>query len=115
MDCSAKGFEWICHSDHTRNILAFRRLNRAGDELIVLVNFSPVIREDYYIGVPSEGTYKEIFNTDLKKFGGSGIRNRKLPKAKTGQMHGYDQYISVTLPPLSTLIFQPVKQNGMKI
>ena len=115
LDCSAEGFEWICHSDHTRNILAFRRLNRAGDELIVLVNFSPVIREDYYIGVPSEGTYKEIFNTDLKKFGGSGIRNRKLPKAKTGQMHGYDQYISVTLPPLSTLIFQPVKQNGMKI
>ncbi len=115
LDCSRDGFQWICHSDHSRNLLAFRRLDSQGNELIIIVNFSSVLWEDYFIGVPLEGNYKEVFNTDLKKYGGSGIRNRKLSKTKSGQMHGYDQYISITLPPLSTIIFQPVKQNKVKI
>lgn len=115
LDCSRDGFKWICHNDHTRNILAFRRLDREGNELIVLVNFSAEVWEGYYIGVPYEGTYKEIFNTDLKKFGGLGIRNRKLLKAMEGEMHGYDKYISVMVPPLTTLVFQQVKQNKTKI
>ncbi|WP_042350213.1 1,4-alpha-glucan branching protein GlgB [Bacillus massiliigorillae] len=115
LDCSWDGFKWICHNDHTRNILAFRRLDQEGNELIVIVNFSAEEWGNYYIGVPYEGSYKEIFNTDLKKFGGSGKRNRKLLKAIEGNIHDYDKYISVTVPPLTTLVFQQVKQTKTKI
>lgn len=115
LDCSYEGFKWICHNDHSRNVLAFRRIDRGGNEVIVLVNFSATPLEDYYVGVPSEGVYKEIFNSDLKKFGGSGLRNRKLLKSIKGDIHDCEDYISVLLPPLSTLVFQYVKPNKTKI
>ena len=81
----------------------------------MIVNFSSAQWDDYYVGVPEKGTYKEIFNTDLKKFGGEGRRNRKLLKAKEGYIHGFDQYISVCVPPLTTLVFQQIKPNTTKI
>ena len=115
LDCSSDGFSWICHNDHTRNVLAYRRLDREQNELIVIVNFSSAEWDDYYVGVPEKGTYKEVFNTDLKKFGGEGRRNRKLLKAKEGYIHGFDQYISVCLPPLTTLVFQQIKPKTTKI
>lgn len=115
LDCSSDGFSWICHNDHTRNVLAYRRLDRDQNELIVIVNFSSAEWDDYYVGVPETGTYKEVFNTDLKKFGGEGRRNRKLLKAKEGYVHDFDQYISINLPPLTTLVFQHVKPKVTKI
>jgi len=115
LDCSSEGFSWICHNDNTRNVLAFRRIDREQNELIVVINFSSVEWADYYVGVPEAGTYKEIFNTDLKKFGGEGRRNRKLAKAKAGYIHGFDQYISVSLPPLTTLVFQKIKPKITEI
>ena len=54
------------------------------------------------MGVPNPGSYKEILNSDDKKYGGSGVTNGTV-KAKKGPMHGFDQHISLTLPPLSTL------------
>ncbi|MGM9922819.1 MAG: 1,4-alpha-glucan branching protein GlgB [Bacillus sp. (in: firmicutes)] len=115
LDCSRDGFAWICHNDHSRNVLAFRRIDKENNELLILVNFSQSMWEDYYVGVPSEGTYKEIFNTDLKRFGGSGQRNRKLLKSIEGTMHDYEQYISVSLPPLTAIVFQQVQQKKTKI
>ncbi|TKC19307.1 1,4-alpha-glucan branching protein GlgB [Robertmurraya kyonggiensis] len=115
LDCSGDGFKWICHSDHTRNILSFRRMDKAQNELVIVVNFSPVLWEDYYVGVPEKGQYKEIFNTDLKKFGGSGIRNRKLLGTTDEPMHELDQYISITLPPLTTLVIQHTEQKSVRI
>lgn len=115
LDCSSDGFSWICHNDNTRNVLAYRRLDREQNELIVIVNFSSAEWDDYYVGVPEKGTYKEVFNTDLKKFGGEGRRNRKLLKAKEGFVHDFDQYISISLPPLTTLVFQQVKPKVTKI
>ncbi|WP_019155601.1 1,4-alpha-glucan branching protein GlgB [Robertmurraya massiliosenegalensis] len=115
LDCHQEGFKWICHNDHHRNIVAFRRIDKEGNDLIIIVNFSPVLWEDYFVGVPKKGNYKEIFNTDLKKFGGSGIRNRKQLGTRDEQMHGYEQYISMTLPPLTTLVFQHVERNKVKI
>ena len=108
LDCNWEGFQWICHNDHTRNVISFRRRDREGNELIVVVNFSKSEWEDYYLGVPHKGVYKEIFTTDLKKYGGSGFRNRKAAKSEDGHMHGYDQYISITVPPLATLVFEQV-------
>lgn len=115
LDCSSDGFNWICHNDHTRNILAFRRIDREKNELIVIVNFSSAEWDNYYVGVPEKGTYKEVFNTDLKKFGGEGRRNRKLLKEKEGYIHGFDQYISVCLPPLTTVVLQQIKPKKTNI
>ncbi len=112
LDCEWEGFKWICHNDHSRNLLSFRRIDREGNELIVIVNFSPVLWENYYVGVPCEGMYKEIFNTDLKKYGGTGIRNLKWAKTLKGETHGYEQYISVNVPPLTTLVFQQIKNKS---
>jgi len=115
LDCSWDGFKWICHNDNTRNIVSFRRIDRDGKELIVIVNFSPVLWEDYHIGVPSEGAYKEIFNTDLKKYGGEGIRNRTQLKSKEEHLYGYEHRISITVPPLTTLVLEQVKARKKKI
>ncbi|MGM9928517.1 MAG: 1,4-alpha-glucan branching protein GlgB [Bacillus sp. (in: firmicutes)] len=115
LDCFSEGFRWICHNDYARNTLAFRRIDREGKELIVLVNFSPMLWENYYVGVPENGSYKEIFNTDLKKYGGSGIRNRKLLKPEKGDVHDYEQYIALDLPPLSTIVLEQFNQPRTKI
>lgn len=115
LDCTWEGFEWICHNDRNRNVLAFRRIDREHNELIIVVNFSAILLENYYLGVPNKGGYKEIFNSDLKKFGGFGLRNRKLLVAKDGMMHEHEQYVSINLPPLSTLVFQQVKEKRIKV
>lgn len=114
-DSSWDGFEWICHSDHSRNVLAFRRLDRDKNELIVIVNFSKELWEDYYLGVPKKGAYKEIFNTDIKEFGGAGIQNSDSLITMAGRIHDFDQYISLTLPPLSTLVLQDEQRDRVKI
>lgn len=115
LDCSWEGFEWICHTDNTRNVIAFRRKDRDENELIVIVNFSNALWEDYYLGVPKKGTYQEIINTDKKEFGGSGIENLGLLQTVDGWIHEKDQYISLHLPPFSTLVFQYVQPNRVKI
>lgn len=115
LDCSWEGFQWICHNDHTRNIISFRRIDREENELVIVVNFSSVVWENYYLGVPFKGAYREVFNTDLKKFGGTGLRNRKLLLTKDEPMHNHDQYIEIDIPPLTALVFQYVKKEKVKI
>ncbi|MGN1402120.1 MAG: 1,4-alpha-glucan branching protein GlgB [Bacillus sp. (in: firmicutes)] len=115
LDTSWDGFRWICHSENTKNIVSFRRIDRSGNELVIVVNFASVTWDNYYIGVPEEGSYKEIFNTDLKKYGGSGVRNRKLLKTKVGHMHGYEQYISLQLPPLGAIVLRHQENPKIKI
>lgn len=104
-DKSWEGFKWISNDDYSQNVISFYRENTSGERLIAVCNFAPVIRENYKIGVPQLGTYKEIFNSDLIEFGGSGIRNKKI-KAKKTKMHGLKQSISVTLPPLSVIYLE---------
>ena len=73
--------------------------------LLVVCNFNPVLRQGYQMGVPNPGSYKEILNSDDKKYGGSGVTNGTV-KAEKGEMHGFEQHISLTLPPLSTVYLQ---------
>lgn len=110
-DYNWNGFKWICHDDYTQNILSFRRINLKGKELIFICNFSPVTRKNYRIGVPYFGTYTPILNSDDKKYGGSGV---KLTKVKSEDIlsHGYDYSISITVPPMSTLILSVTKQKS---
>ena len=102
---SWKGFHWIHHDDYTQCVLAFRRLDKNGNGIIVVCNFLPIKREGYYIGVPYKGAYSEVLNTDLAEYGGSGISNGHSIATEDVPMHGYDQSIKLTLPPLSVMYF----------
>jgi 1,4-alpha-glucan branching enzyme len=102
VDYSWEGFQWIVPDDSKQSVIAFLRRDAAGKMVLVVCNFNPVLRKEYQMGVPNPGSYKEILNSDDKKYGGSGVTNGTV-KAKKGPMHGFDQHISLTLPPLSTL------------
>ena len=105
IDYSWEGFQWIVPDDSKQSVIAFLRRDAAGKMLLVVCNFNPVLRQGYQMGVPNPGSYKEILNSDDKKYGGSGVTNGTV-KAEKGEMHGFEQHISLTLPPLSTVYFQ---------
>ena len=102
VDYSWEGFQWIVPDDSKQSVIAFLRRDAAGKMVLVVCNFNPVLRKEYQMGVPNPGSYKEILNSDDKKYGGSGVTNGTV-KTEKGPMHGFDQHISLTLPPLSTL------------
>ncbi len=103
VDFSWEGFSWIAHDDNAQSVIAFRRIDKTGRELIAVCNFVPVQRDNYCIGIPFAGIYQEIFSSDAKKFGGNGITNGNSIKTANAPMHGFAQSISLTLPPLSVI------------
>ena len=105
VDYSWEGFQWIVPDDSQQSVIAFLRRDAAGKMLLVVCNFNPVLRKDYKMGVPNAGTYKEVLNSDEVRFGGTGITNGSV-KSEKGVMHGFEQHISLTLPPMSTVYFQ---------
>ena len=109
-DFSWEGFSWIAHDDYTQSIISFRRIDNHGKELIALCNFNPVKREHYRIGAPVYGTYTEVFSTDAAEFGGGGITNGTFDTDAV-PMHGFEQSMELTIPPLSVLYFKLVKEK----
>ncbi|MEE0858784.1 MAG: 1,4-alpha-glucan branching protein GlgB [Acutalibacteraceae bacterium] len=103
---SWEGFHWIHHDDFTQCVLAFRRLDTQGNGIVVVCNFLPIKRENYNIGVPYKGIYEEVFNTDSSEFGGSGLTNGHNIETVDTPMHGYDQSLELTIPPLSVMYFK---------
>ena len=103
---SWKGFHWIHHDDFTQCVMAFRRLDAKGEGIIAVCNFLPIKRENYNIGVPYKGVYEEVFNTDNLDFGGDGITNGNEINSVDVPMHGYDQSLVLTIPPLSAMYFK---------
>ena len=100
-DTDWEGFNWIVPDDDSQSVVAFVRTDRKGNKVIVVCNFCPVERKGYCIGVPDEGIYRCIFNSDKTTYGGSTSR---LCRAKTRKepMHGYEQSIELTIPGMST-------------
>ena len=99
------GFKWIVPDDSQQNIVVFARYADDGEFVIVMVNFSPVLREEYSFGVPKEGTYEEILSSDDVKFGGSGLHSKKV-ESESLPMHGFPNSITITAPPLSAVYFK---------
>ena len=111
IDYSWEGFQWVVPDDSQQSVIAFLRKDAAGKQLLVVCNFNPVLREGYSLGVPVSGTYKELLNSDDAAFGGSGAVHNKAQRSKKKPMHGFEQSITLTLPPMSTLYFEvPVKR-----
>lgn len=100
-DSTNDGFGWIANNDTDQNIIVFQR-NGNDEKLIFLANFAPVTRYDYKIGVPYECEYEEIFTSDAIYFGGTGISNGVM-ETYPFPMHGFNQQISLTVPPLSII------------
>ena len=111
IDYSWEGFSWISSDDSANSVIAFRRMDKKGDELIAVCNFTPVTRENYRIGVPDKGTYRIVLNTDSVEFGGSGTKMQKTYTSKPIPMHSFGQSISLTLPGLSVVY---LKKQGKK-
>ncbi len=109
------GFEWIELADWENSVLTFIRKGIDPDDvLVVACNFTPVQREHYKIGVPKSGNWQEVLNSDDLKYGGSGIGNEKALKTKKESQHGREYALEFTLPPLATVVFQPVKAATKK-
>jgi 1,4-alpha-glucan branching enzyme len=108
-DMSAEGFRWISCDDSLNSVYAYVRqsLDR-NDFLVIVVNFTPIPRHDYKIGVPIAGFYSELLNTDAGFYGGSGVGNAGGVYSLPGICHGQPQSISLTLPPLGMIILKPV-------
>ncbi len=106
-DCDPMGFEWINCNDNEHSQVSFiRRGSTAKDQLLFVCNFTPVERENFWVGVPCLGSYTEILNSDAEEFEGEGRVNKKPLQAIPGSCDGREQYISFTLPPLSVVVFK---------
>jgi 1,4-alpha-glucan branching enzyme len=106
LDCDPEGFLWIDVANAAESVISYLRRSRDPRELAVIVcNFTPVPREDYRIGVPLTGRYRERINTDAMEYGGSGVGNAGEVHAEPHPMHGHEQSIRLRLPPLGVLIF----------
>ncbi len=114
VDYSWEGFQWIVPDDYQQSIVAFLRKDAAGKQILVVCNFTPILREGYTMGAPVSGSYKEILNSDDAAFGGSGKYHNKNIRSKKAPKHGFDQSITLTLPPLSTLYFQVPEKKETK-
>ncbi|PKD28638.1 1,4-alpha-glucan branching enzyme GlgB [Ruminococcus bromii] len=110
LDTVWKGFDWIHHDDYTNSVIAFKRTDKNGDEIVSVCNFQPIRRDEYCIGVPKYGLYDEVFNSDEERFGGSGVVNGNNIKTEVMKIHGFDQGLSLTLPPLSVIYLRCVKE-----
>lgn len=106
-DFEASGFEWIDASDRDNNVLSFIRKAKSSNEFIVIIsNFTPIPREGHRIGVPEAGCYREIFNSDSDYYWGSNVGNSGEQVTDLISMHGHPQSLSLTLPPLSTIMLK---------
>ena len=110
LDTVWKGFDWIHHDDYTNSVIAFKRTDKNGDEIVSVCNFQPIRRDEYCIGVPKYGLYDEVFNSDEERFGGSGVVNGNNIKTDVMKIHGFDQGLSLTLPPLSVIYLRCAKE-----
>jgi 1,4-alpha-glucan branching enzyme len=107
LDFELGGFEWIDCTDCEQSVLSFLRESKSKDDmLLVICNFTPVLRRDYRVGVPSEGCWTEVLNSNRKEYGGSGQSTLGNLVAEPVPFHGRDHSLSLTLPPLGILVLK---------
>ena len=104
-DFQPEGFQWITCEDEQNSIMVFMRRSKY-ESIICAFNFTPVPREDYTIGVPEQGSYVEVLNSDASWYGGSNLGNAGKVTTIRQQEHGFDYALKLTLPPLSGLFLQ---------
>ena len=107
-DCEPEGFQWIDCNDGDAGVISYiRRGADPNDFVVVVCNFTPVVRRDYRIGVPRSGRYYEAFNSDSSFYGGSNVGNGDGLCTLGAPRHGQPDSLSVTLPPLGAFVLVP--------
>jgi 1,4-alpha-glucan branching enzyme len=106
LDSDPSGFEWVDADDSDDSCITYMRKARDGTSVIVALNFTPVVRSNYRVGVPESGFWRELLNTDASEYGGSGQGNMGGVKSAPLPMHGRPHSISLTLPPLAAVILK---------
>lgn len=114
-DDDYEGLEWIQLMKYEENVLTFLRKTENQEEtLLAVCNFSAVPYENYQVGVPYAGKYKEIFNSDLKKYGGDGVGNPRVKTAKSQEWDERPYSIKMKIPALGILVFSVTPQKETK-
>ena len=113
VDFDWNGFQWIDCNDNENSIVSFvRKAEDSNDFIIAICNFTPEVRHNYRIGVPSKGNYVEVFNSDDEAFGGSGVKNANEIASVDIPWHNREQSITLTIPPLATVYLRLNGQSG---
>ena len=107
IDFDAAGFEWVERNDADASVLSFLRRPRNGPPVLVICNFTPVVRSNYAVGVPQGGHWREMLNSDAAHYGGSGVGNLGSVRAAPVPAQGRYQSLALTLPPLAVLLLKP--------
>lgn len=106
-----KGFSWVDYDDRENCVMVFQRQADGKENVLIIVcNFTPETRRHYHVGVPYRGNWKEVFNSDQKKYAGSGVLNEGTLLTSPVKYHGRDYSISLTLPPLGISILRLEKE-----
>jgi 1,4-alpha-glucan branching enzyme len=107
LDFDVRGFEWVDCKDFQRSVICFLRHGQnPDDQLLFVCNFTPVVRQNYRVGVPREGSWKEILNSDAPLYSGSGQGNFGGVTTVPLPMHGRPFSLNMTLPPLAIVVFR---------
>ena len=106
LDCEPDGFDWLIANDVENSVFAWVRRAEGAEPIIVVSNFTPVMRTNYVIPAPAGGVWRERINTDAGIYGGSNVGNMGKIPAKSGDHNGWPASLSLTLPPLGTLILE---------
>ena len=106
IDFSPQGFEWVDVGNAEMSIIAFLRKSEDGAPLLVVCNFTPQPRENFLVGVPARGRWREIINTDARDYGGAGWGNLGAVDSAPVGAHGRLESVNLTLPPLSTIVLR---------
>jgi 1,4-alpha-glucan branching enzyme len=108
----AAGFQWIDYNDAENSVLAYiRKGNKSKDDVVVVCNMTPMTRDTYRIGLPKQGTYRLIFNSDDMKYSGSGFKVKKRYTSEEKEWQSRDQSVTIDLPPLAMIALKRVNSK----
>src|SRR5207248_3126055 len=107
LDAQPQGFEWVDANDSNQSVASYLRKGRSGEPVLVVLNYTPVIRAGYRVGVPRGGVWREVLNTDAEIYGGGGVGNHGSVRAEDQASHGRPHTLQLALPPLGALFLKP--------
>ena len=107
LDFDPAGFQWIDCNDNENSVVSFIRRSKSGEAVVALLNFTPVPRDGYRIGVPAAGAYNELINSDAEAYAGGNLGNAGVVYTEAIPSHGHEQSLRLNLPPLGFLLLKP--------
>jgi 1,4-alpha-glucan branching enzyme len=107
VDFDGAGFQWIDCNDSENSVVSFVRRAKSGGLVVAVLNFTPVPRFGYRIGVPPAASYTELLNSDADIYGGGDVGNGGVVFPEAVAAHGFEASLALTLPPLGFLLLKP--------